>query len=148
MERPGEYITTDWNHFFWSFLAIFRGGQNYHYFLTKKKRKNMSWPPDWPQFRPCTGQETNIFKGGLSGNGFTTTWRFIAVGFSWTLNGFPVIFHIAIFVFSCFQIAISVHHFRSLEYSSWMMTIEGSKSRALDGCVCGGGGGPCVACRF
>ena len=64
VQRPGEDITAEWELFLFilkkkkllSKISIFS-------YKKKNEKKKILRPPDWPQFRPLAGQETNFFKG-------------------------------------------------------------------------------------
>ena len=68
------YIRAGWKLFFSNFGFFFQ----FLFFLLfftiflKKGKKKILRPPDWPQFWPPAGQETNFFKGGLTYNSTPT----------------------------------------------------------------------------
>ena len=53
------YITAECEPFFFILQKKNNFGSKFHHFLTKNKIKGLR-PPDWPQFRPPAGQETNF----------------------------------------------------------------------------------------
>ena len=57
--RAGGYIRADWELFF-PFFIFFIFIIIFYYLLTKKKKKLRQ--PDWPQFWPPAGQETDFFS--------------------------------------------------------------------------------------
>ena len=68
MQRLGEYITTEWELFFFSFCQFFFFLSKFHYFFQKKNGKEKKIAAARPTTISATRWTGNklFFKGGLS----------------------------------------------------------------------------------
>ena len=63
VQRPGEDITAEWEFFGFILLFLFYLSKIsiFTYQKIKERKKEKMLSPDWPQFRPPSGQETHFF---------------------------------------------------------------------------------------